>query len=859
MADPRMNIQITAEDMTAAVMRGIQDGFKRVEAGIKQSTRATKESKQAFDTSSLSLDGLVSRYGAVAAAATTYGAAITKSIQAAMGMEKIEAMLRSSTGSAQAGGLAFQFIADEAKRLGLDIQTSAQSFAKFNASARGTSLEGEGVQKVFSGVAEAGAAMKLSTAEMDGVLLALSQMMSKGTVQAEELRGQLGERLPGAYKLAAEAMGLTEQQLGKQLELGQIMATDMLPKLADKLHEVYGSSAQQAAQQTAAEFARVKNEVFLNAAAFGKDLLPAVSVVLKLMSAGIEVVGAMIKIFKDLASTVFAAGFAMAEFAKLTVGGGWFSAEGRAAFIDGMRNIKEALLAQYDDMGEASAKYNLTEQQRANEKARNDQRRLEESAKAAAANKKTTDDYNKLIIGQEERLTAQFKEEYDKKYGIVKAYFEGRKKAVAAGSAEELNIQNQYKDALAKLERERSAQGALVALETRRDALKAQQELFNEEIAAVEEKVAKGVLSETRGAAIISGLKVKQAKDEYDLAQQRVSVLTVAGQQGTEAYAKSLADMRKAHEAYLRESTAAYKQYAGNIKAIDAEIKSYRDSMQSKIADIQQKAMTEGQKYADNQLRYDQAISKARAALAAKDYDLAQKYNQQAEEMASRLVDKQAAGNTELEKQQALKEGVASATAALNQVEGLGLEILQAKKQENQDALAKLQEIQKMKLDPKSLQINMDQGALSAVQSQLEALTATSTKIINVVYRSTGSSGEASYSDTPGYFEGGKIGVGSSLRDSVHAMLAKGEWVINNTATRFWGDGLMAAINAPFSAAGQKLQQALQFSGPAPAAATPMGSIDLNIGGGSYAMQAPVNVLGELTTALRRMKMTRQQ
>jgi tape measure domain-containing protein len=35
-------------------------------------------------------------------------------------------------------------------------------------------------------------------------LLALNQMMSKGTIQAEELRGQLGEALPGAFGIMAK-------------------------------------------------------------------------------------------------------------------------------------------------------------------------------------------------------------------------------------------------------------------------------------------------------------------------------------------------------------------------------------------------------------------------------------------------------------------------------------------------------------------------------------------------------------------------------------------------------------------------------------------------------------------------------
>tara|TARA_R110000822_G_scaffold15369_11_gene53004 strand:+ start:1356 stop:2435 length:1080 start_codon:yes stop_codon:yes gene_type:complete len=42
----------------------------------------------------------------------------------------------------------------------------------------------------------------------------------------------LGERLPGAYAIAARVMNLTTQELGKQLKEGKILATDLIPKLS---------------------------------------------------------------------------------------------------------------------------------------------------------------------------------------------------------------------------------------------------------------------------------------------------------------------------------------------------------------------------------------------------------------------------------------------------------------------------------------------------------------------------------------------------------------------------------------------------------------------------------------------------
>lgn len=89
-------------------------------------------------------------------------------------------------------------------------------------------------------------------------------------------------------------------------------------------------------------------------------------------------------------------------------------------------------------------------------------------------------------------------------------------------------------------------------------------------------------------------------------------------------------------------------------------------------------------------------------------------------------------------------------------------------------------------------------------------------------------------------------------------MLARDEWVINNKAAGFWGDNLLAAINAPLSSSGRRLQETLR-SVPSPTQpnVTPMGTINLDIGGGSFPMSAPMDVLAELNTALRRRKMTR--
>lgn len=166
----------------------------------------------------------------------------------------IDSLTRSFTaifGSGQAAAREFDFIRSEAARLGQSLYDLAPQFKQIAAAARGTSLEGQSTHRIFSAITEASTALGLSAAQTDGALNALQQMISKGNVQAEELKGQLGERLPGAFQIAANAMGVSTKELNKMLEQGQILASDLLPKLADELHKLYGEAAETASLESA--------------------------------------------------------------------------------------------------------------------------------------------------------------------------------------------------------------------------------------------------------------------------------------------------------------------------------------------------------------------------------------------------------------------------------------------------------------------------------------------------------------------------------------------------------------------------------------------------------------------------------
>lgn len=151
------------------------------------------------------------------------------------------------------------FVRKSAQDLGLELVTTSGQYTRLAAAARGTTLAGQGVRDIFTAMGQAGTVMGLSAQEMDGALMAVTQMISKSKVQAEELRGQLGERLPGAFQTAARAMGVTTSELDKMLETGKVLSTDFLPKFAAQLSKEVAPQVEDAAKSMQASLNRLEN------------------------------------------------------------------------------------------------------------------------------------------------------------------------------------------------------------------------------------------------------------------------------------------------------------------------------------------------------------------------------------------------------------------------------------------------------------------------------------------------------------------------------------------------------------------------------------------------------------------------
>ena len=131
-----------------------------------------------------------------------------------------------------------RYLLDMAKKYGLEINALTGNFAKFTAAASVSGMTMQEQKKIFESVSRAVTAFGMSADDSNGVFLALSQMMSKGKISSEELRLQMGERLPIALQAMAKAAGTSVAGLDKLLKQDKLMSKDVLPKFAEALNEM---------------------------------------------------------------------------------------------------------------------------------------------------------------------------------------------------------------------------------------------------------------------------------------------------------------------------------------------------------------------------------------------------------------------------------------------------------------------------------------------------------------------------------------------------------------------------------------------------------------------------------------------
>lgn len=163
---------------------------------------------------------------------------VSRLIDVARETNRVTTALKNVSGSMGQYANNQRYLLDIAKKYGLEINALTGNFAKFTAAASISGMSMMEQRKIFESVSRACTAFGMSADDSNGVFLALSQMMSKGKISSEELRLQMGERLPVAIQAMAKAAGVSVGQLDKLLKQGKLLSADVLPKFGKALDEL---------------------------------------------------------------------------------------------------------------------------------------------------------------------------------------------------------------------------------------------------------------------------------------------------------------------------------------------------------------------------------------------------------------------------------------------------------------------------------------------------------------------------------------------------------------------------------------------------------------------------------------------
>jgi tape measure domain-containing protein len=203
----------------------LTENFKKGANTVKNSFRSMQMQiltfAAALGAGSLGISGLLTRFKEIA-----------------RDTSRVLTALKNVSGGVMGFSDNLRFVNDLAAKYGLEVNALTGNFAKFTASATQANMPIEEQKKVFESLSKASTAFGLSAEDTNGVFLALSQMMGKGTIQSQELKTQMGEKLPIAIQAMAKAANTSVAGLGKLMEKGKLLSSEMIPRLADALNEM---------------------------------------------------------------------------------------------------------------------------------------------------------------------------------------------------------------------------------------------------------------------------------------------------------------------------------------------------------------------------------------------------------------------------------------------------------------------------------------------------------------------------------------------------------------------------------------------------------------------------------------------
>lgn len=242
-------------------------------------------------------------------------------VGAAVGqLQSFRNTLNAISPTAEEAAASNRLILDLVDKYNVPLQSARDGFTKLYASMAPAGFGGEDIRKIFTGISQAAATFGLSADKVDRVNYAFAQMASKGQVMSEELKGQLGDVLPGAMAIFAEAAGFTGpkaiQEFSAALEAGQYKGEAMVALLKNVgvvLNDEFGPGAEGAARTFQGVINRLQNSIVLLYESFEPVAVSFLNAVVVPLTDGIRQISDGFNVFFTGAAAQSSGGFAIAQ------------------------------------------------------------------------------------------------------------------------------------------------------------------------------------------------------------------------------------------------------------------------------------------------------------------------------------------------------------------------------------------------------------------------------------------------------------------------------------------------------------------------------------------------------------------
>lgn len=203
-----VNLNVTAKNHTKAAFKGVDRSLR----SVSRAARGLRGS-------------MLWGAGGVAVLALGLNKLASAFTQSAAEIERTKALLTGLEKSSVKAGKSLDWLLDFAIKAPFELDSLTDTFVKLKTS--GLDPTRGAMQALTDAVAAYGGTsedLRLSS-------IAIMQMSSKGVISMEEMRRQLGERIPSALKIMARELGLTYSELVEKISSGGLLATEGIPAL----------------------------------------------------------------------------------------------------------------------------------------------------------------------------------------------------------------------------------------------------------------------------------------------------------------------------------------------------------------------------------------------------------------------------------------------------------------------------------------------------------------------------------------------------------------------------------------------------------------------------------------------------